>query len=1772
MTLNMTKEAFSQIGGYKENPFLSPILDNSNIVITKNKIKYKVLVRPEQPKKVAKPTTDRSPYQQPPSSFEEEDDYGRIRDELNAKYNKMLNHINNKQKSQSPQGRKKIIYPEDLTLMRPPSARQVAHSIFPINRPSAADHSSDESESSRETNWRNPLQDQHHPQSIKLHVDPYIRSAHLPYYKNSLPSTKLLPPPPPPSIANIYGNYRNSRQSDNYPSHTDGKPQPDNAFRYLPLAPEASWRTRSRRKRSDDEGEFRERSGTAADVKAAAANNTVTNDGKSERLEGSFSRVTDRPKGKSASRGIIDRLASPARSRAGESGTSATLTSKKNNTVAVGESENAEDARETATGDLKATKKSISEKPNERKNDTSEELSQKKRNVSRGERRSKNLKNRADEKDHEELLNESPKISGDVIDKEIAVRFNDKDDNKTSSEIKEKGKVETDVPSFDYVEELAEDSPVEPSTTTEAAIDWKKYPFYNDENVPSASALKYIVDPKTVPRKTSRGMEFYDSRNAYKQCDAVEPSLDKVLPEKEEPDAERGPQEDLPHLRGLGDKLDCLKAKYFDENPLDSPLFAEKLIADPTPPSELNSTKFASQILALPQQKDDYVVPRVSKKPERDGRQLRNRNRAREAQESIRINYKYDPQTGRGRNAYMYTVRNTIPHNAGRRVKSRITRPRSSTTTTTQSPKKYQIASYQNQVYEDVMGNIRHLANQIHEKITLSPATQILETAGSENSLQIVHITPSPPKEKTTSMPNVTEINATNSTKSSEIKGLLPPPKYVTPRQSTYRKHRPPSKSRISLLRAPSLSRIIAHHHAIKIKKRSTTNDITNFSESVINETAAKKSAEIDAVESSTIVQSVEETTTETNSTPETIDLEIAESKQNLSTLKVEGKKRRKNSTSDDQKSESSPRIIYTIRDRIRHSKPKWNAMGFGKFNANSRTVDEDNRRKEPRYNQFTRKKKPVDDQRNNSASLNSTDTTEIESATSLIEGEESSLGDVYRPEESAMRQMIYRTKNARREPKKAESVETESEENAEKETESTTNSYEVRENIDDVTTASSSSSKAVQDLKEYLESDPPGYAETFPEEATTTSSKNRAKHEEEDEDTDYPKNAASPWSDDSSEKAEEQVETPIKTELPQDDDSEEVSSKEEEGSNKEQTFFTYRERPSSAESDRDDERSEKASFYSPFPFSKYKSMIKEESDESEEGSEDYVFPWHADEKDKENKYRWLQNYDRFEYPWERRERLAKERQRKQKRANRIKELFYGDKNEEESTRRERPIYPWEKYDVPSKSHVNARRDVSRRNMDDREETSTERLPFTKFSSRYSSSRDIKPRRSSTAREISRSIKKFLEDEDESKEETSRENKDRFSSRKLFSDKEIPKERKSRKRKNPQANKKMSNNTRFDSNGLRSREAFNEAEKEATTEYIELNKTNESESQAANRLSNGMTEIPSMTGKRKKRRRKISQNNSTIPPDSTPAESITESTKRRRKKPQASTTTSATPAAIADLDTSKSIFIPVQRKYSKTDEAAKKSELKSPKWTITPETSEAENLQVKTSTPKTRTIEHRSRISKEKIMRKTIYPDERENFDSTKKNVTVARKEPMQKLETNLKRRKKNNNEQNANNKNTYDKMLIKQRGKENDSDIRIADGEIKKLILIEKTQDKSKNHPLKNLEINKEEVKKINDASIYDGIINDENGNDSFRMPPETYAVSNLLLQNIPPNRVRNDQANERTGSILRLNKNPEHNSGEEREEDKEKRRLLLQSKFIKDPERRLYYYVDRK
>lgn len=71
--------------------------------------------------------------------------------------------------------------------------------------------------------------------------------------------------------------------------------------------------------------------------------------------------------------------------------------------------------------------------------------------------------------------------------------------------------------------------------------------------------------------------------------------------------------------------------------------------------------------------------------------------------------------------------------------------------------------------------------------------------------------------------------------------------------------------------------------------------------------------------------------------------------------------------------------------------------------------------------------------------------------------------------------------------------------------------------------------------------------------------------------------------------------------------------------------------------------------------------------------------------------------------------------------------------------------------------------------------------------------------------------------------------------------------------------------------------------------------------------------------------------------------------------------------------------------------------------------------------------------------------------------------------------------------------------------------------------------------------------------------------------------MQNIPPNQEKN-RASERAVSESngvtqdwKKGNNKEANE-EEKKRDAGQERKLLQTKFIKDPERRLYYYIERK
>lgn len=114
-------------------------------------------------------------------------------------------------------------------------------------------------------------------------------------------------------------------------------------------------------------------------------------------------------------------------------------------------------------------------------------------------------------------------------------------------------------------------------STTPMPVDVKKYPFYFLKGVPRDSPLRYATHPRYFPRKSGHRMEFYESRDRLIQCPDVNVNLEDIPKSNSTKDLKTQPGEN-PRIVGLGDKITCLKIKYFDEDPLDSPFFREKEI------------------------------------------------------------------------------------------------------------------------------------------------------------------------------------------------------------------------------------------------------------------------------------------------------------------------------------------------------------------------------------------------------------------------------------------------------------------------------------------------------------------------------------------------------------------------------------------------------------------------------------------------------------------------------------------------------------------------------------------------------------------------------------------------------------------------------------------------------------------------------------------------------------------------------------------------------------------------------------------------------------------------------------------------------------------------------------------------------------------------------------------------------------------------------------------------------------------------------------------
>ncbi|XP_023937874.2 MATH and LRR domain-containing protein PFE0570w-like [Bicyclus anynana] len=139
-----------------------------------------------------------------------------------------------------------------------------------------------------------------------------------------------------------------------------------------------------------------------------------------------------------------------------------------------------------------------------------------------------------------------------------------------------------------------------------------KYPYYfqNIKLLSKNSPLRYAENFKHIPKKSSYGSEFYDSRSEL-ECPEVEDDVDAIpeklkkdghpdeslenLDEKAKDKAKFSTLKNKQRLKGLGDKIDCFKVKYFGENPLDNPFFGEDTIENPEPVTKPNSEVFENK-------------------------------------------------------------------------------------------------------------------------------------------------------------------------------------------------------------------------------------------------------------------------------------------------------------------------------------------------------------------------------------------------------------------------------------------------------------------------------------------------------------------------------------------------------------------------------------------------------------------------------------------------------------------------------------------------------------------------------------------------------------------------------------------------------------------------------------------------------------------------------------------------------------------------------------------------------------------------------------------------------------------------------------------------------------------------------------------------------------------------------------------------------------------------------------------------------------------------
>ncbi|KAK9298704.1 hypothetical protein QLX08_008069 [Tetragonisca angustula] len=914
--------------------------------------------------------------------------------------------------------------------------------------------------------------------------------------------------------------------------------------------------------------------------------------------------------------------------------------------------------------------------------------------------------------------------------------------------------------------------------------------------MPTPSALKYAINPQRLPAKTYGAMEFYSSRDAYKQCDEIEPDL-KVLPEKEEPVADRGPETNVPRLRGLGDKLDCYKAKYFDENPFDNPLFLERQVEEPVAPAEIDSKQFASRIMMFPKEDDDQVTQKSSRRPENYRQPRKHAFTPVVLQKRRRIRYKVYPrtpqQTRRRKRPHSYTVQNSrikYVKNRGRPLK--IEKRPVASASEISSIKLSDSRPYQSQVYEDVMGTIKNLASsyQVYE-ITTTPAsegvTTVDDTVNEVKTNSSTNSTSSKKKERNNVSRDVkVGINT---------KGSVPSNHYQN-RYRTYKRPRPPQNGRLRVqpMQKPVAGiRTVKRRRKIRIYKRdlSMSDDLNSARDGKLPVASIELDSQSVRMEMKDEIRGKSSNSDEGNVEYSTIEsgktVPVAKDRMNSTdvTKVIDARKRSKVSKSvaiDKDQREKPRKAVYTIKDRIRYSRPKGEYVWkVGKF-SNKTESAEDKRRKEPTYNYIKRKSSSnpvlIAAQASSPSLTNRINWTESATTTEkAIELDSETVGKENREVEYKISETEDNRSNASENFNGAEqdSIGHSNEEIVNK----TEAGYAVYENVNEgeATTTQKpqlSTSSAFFDLKTFLEDDPPQYAELSNENIEksfslndansnlTFISTNSSESQEEKEgeagkgnDDDIFRQSYSSDEDSSSKtrgKARSSTES---------SEESSVASKESE-SGEHRPFFSYSSRPSSPAENYEDERYSKLgprvnkpAFYHP-PFFDYKRGSSEEMQGSDEEKKEHVFPWYRDEEDERKRgrrrYRGRAN-GRYEYPWERRERLEREERRRKEEKRKGLALSLDDEEEEgeeaSAAKYRRNIYPrgrrrfWDRFDS----------DTLEDSTSDNAESSSEYRPITRYSSRYNS-RNVKlpaDEKSRSVGEIGRSTKKTLGDSSEGK-------------------------------------------------------------------------------------------------------------------------------------------------------------------------------------------------------------------------------------------------------------------------------------------------------------------------------------------------------------------------------------------------------------------------------------